>query len=484
MNDGGTIVGILKERVRVGGGRPLIKRGDRWFGYDEMWDRVCRGRAFFLSHRAKPGDRVLIDTSVEGPEFVAAYFAAHLAELIAVPFGVSGETAKKRLRKAAEPAFELDRQTIEDALDAPGVPVDHDPPLPSARSIADIIFTSGTTGQPKGVMLDHAGIYAATRSITTFIGNGPDDREVVTIPLSHSFGLGRVRSVIMAGGSLDTVPGLSFPAKTLEALADPLVTGLSCVPTGIAILWRWGEEEMAATGRKLRYIELGSAFMSAARKKALAELLPETRICMHYGLTEASRSCFLDFFMDAGRLATVGRPSEGVALRIVDADDMPLGVGEEGLIQIRSAAAMVGYWRNPEATAKARTEDGWLHTGDVGSLDAEGYLTLVGRGDDQINVGGKKVDPEAIEEIARALDGVKDAACVGIPDPGDLLGQVPVLFIVGGDHPPDPKVLRRHLLGHLEPHERPLRIIETETLPRTDTGKLKRAELRRRLVPE
>jgi len=473
-----TVVGALQQHASCDGSDPFIANGEGWISYEEMWELVCRGQHALAKNGVRAGDRVLIDSTMEPWHFVASYFATHLRGAIAVPLGATGSAARAYLAEVTEAAFVIAQDTYSLLFDESTKEVDLNPSLPLPEHTADIIYTSGTTGRPKGVMLSQEAIYASTSAVNHFIGNGADDFEVVTVPLSHSFGLGRIRGVLMAGGRLSVV-SMSFPAQAIAAVADPAVTGMSCVPAGIAILQRWGGEELAAAGARLRYMELGSSHMSAERKRVLAELLPTTRIIMHYGLTEASRSCFLDLHGDSDRLASVGRAGPGVQLRIVDENDAPITVCGEGIIHIHSPAIMTGYWRNPAATAMARLSDGWLRTSDVGRLDEQGFLTLVGRLDDQINVGGKKVDPAAVEEAALDYEGVADAGCVGIPDPGDLVGQVPVLFIVEGEGASlDLRSLRRHLAGRLEVHERPSRVIFVRTLPKTETGKLKRTDLR------
>ncbi|MBB5716877.1 AMP-binding protein [Sphingomonas aerophila] len=485
MSDGQqTVVGVLQHRAHTGGSRPFIADGARWINYQEMWRLVCRGQHALATRGVRPGDRVLIDSTISPSQFVASYLAAHLNGTISVPLGGTGSAAAAYIADDTEAAFVIARDTYPLLFDRATGLENLDPKLPSPDQTADILYTSGTTGRPKGVMLSHAAIYASTSATNRFIGNGADDYEIVTVPLSHSFGLGRIRGVLMAGGRLSAV-SMSPPGEAVTALADPAVTGMSCVPAGIAILQRWGEQELAAASERLRYIELGSSHMSADRKRLLAELLPATRIIMHYGLTEASRSCFLDLHGESDRLTSVGRASPGVQLRIMDQDDSPIAASGEGVIHIHSPAVMSGYWRNPAATARALSQDGWLRTSDVGRLDEQGFLTLVGRLDDQINVGGKKVDPAAVEEAAIACEGVADAGCVGISDPGDLVGQVPVLFIVESEGVNlDLPSLRRHLKARLEGHERPTRILVVRTLPKTETGKLKRAELRLLLSSE
>jgi long-chain acyl-CoA synthetase len=340
------------------------------------------------------------------------------------------------------------------------------------------MFTSGSTGSPKGVMLSHGNILAAATNINAFIGNGADDREVLTLPLSHSFGLGRLRCNLLAGGTTILVPGLTYPALTLQALAGHAATGLAFVPAGAALMLRLGEK-FAAAASHLRYVEIGSAQMEIQLKRELMRVLPRTRLCMHYGLTEASRSAFIEFHADQDHLASVGKPTPNVEIRIVDAVGRDVPAGSTGLIQVRGGTTMAGYWQDPARTRSTLVGDGWLRTGDLGCFDAQGYLYFKGRDDDLINVGGRKVYPLTVENAANGIDGVDECACVAGVDPEGLLGEVPVLYVVPR---PESDLTESMLLGRLRavlaPYAMPRRIHLVETLPKTDSGKIRRAALR------
>ncbi|MGO4169539.1 class I adenylate-forming enzyme family protein [Novosphingobium sp. YAF33] len=490
MNDApASVIAALRQRALTQPGAPFIADGERWITFGEMWTLACQVRHALLGRGVAAGARVVLEVPSQPWRFVAAYFGTHLAGAIAVPVSASRSGANAAIVQRTSAAVHLDTASFspfleECAKQAAAGKGDLDPPLPDPATTADILFTSGTSGSPKGVILSHSAIRSAAAATNEFIGNVASDREVVTVPLSHSFGLGRVRCTVLSGGSMNVVPGLTFPALILEAMADAHVTGLSSVPMTIAVLEHLGEAEFADAAARLRYLELGSAPMPEERKRALARMLPRSRICMHYGLTEASRSCFLEFNTDNDHLWSVGKPAPGVAIRVADEEDRILSAGTQGIIQIRSPARMTGYWLDPQTSAAVCTDDGWLKTNDLGILDEDGYLMLIGRADDQINVGGKKVDPLVIERAALAIAGTRDAGCIGVNDPNGLAGQVPVLFLVV-DEPQVFEVRRylRQLAGALEPHERPVRLVTVAELPRTESGKLKRAQLRRCLAP-
>ena len=204
---------------------------------------------------------------------------------------------------------------------------------------------------------------------------------------------------------------------------------------------------------------------------------------MHYGLTEASRSAFVEFHeaKAVDRLDSIGRPTPGVAIRVIDKEGGTCPPGERGRIVIRGDTLMSGYWQDEAATAAASV-DGWLVSGDVGHVDRDGWLFLDAREKDLINVGGREVSPLEIECILEELDVVATCACVGVPDPQGITGSAVKAFLVpapGVTELPRPVVLARHLRGRIEPYKMPIAFtwIEEHELPRTSSGKLRRALL-------
>lgn len=452
--------------------------------YGQLWRCAVRAAHWLGNHGVGPGARVAIRAS-DDPWFAAIYLGTHLAGAIAVPLvsRLPEQTARQMLA-SLEPQLDLGGQLLTDlkkllASTAAQHAAVEDAPLPDPQGIADIMFTSGSSGHPKAVMLTHANVAATARHINAFIGNGADDREVVTVPLNHSFGLGRLRCNLLAGGTLVLVPGLSFPALIYKALIEHRATGLSAVPAGIAVLLKGGSEHFAASTTTLRYVELGSSRMEGAQKQLLMQLLPQARLCMHYGLTEASRSAFIEFHHDALRLHSVGRAAPDVQIQIADAAGKPLRTGETGRIRVRGPGVMQGYWRDRERTRRAIDTEGWLDTGDLGSLDEDGYLYLAGRGDDLINVGGRNVYPPEVEDTVIQHPGVLECACVAAPDADGLLGEVPVLYVVAcTDPPPDAATLCRLVTNGVGLHAAPRIVRYVTGIPKTESGKPRRAVLR------
>ena len=481
-----SIAQALRRNAAARPDKPAVVSGESGFRYAELWAHACACAQWLSIRGVRHGDRVVIRAASNDLWGVVAYFGVHLAGAIAVPLDSKAQESNVNPVVArVEPALTLEGTAL-DELRRFALQPGHDlggledalPPV-HLEDIADILFTSGSTGQQKGVMLTHANIAASTQNIISFIGNDASDREVCTVPLNHSFGLGRLRCNMVAGGTLILVPGLRFPALVFKALATHRATGLSCVPSGLAVLLRSAGERLGARAGSLRYMEMGSERMDAAAKRELMELLPATRICMHYGLTEASRSAFTEFHRDASRLDSVGKASPNVTIAICDEAGTALPPGESGRIRVRAATVMKSYWRDPERTRSVLDEQGWFDTGDLGYLDADGYLYLQGRSDDVINVGGRKVYPATVEEAALKYPGVTEAACVAAPDPEGLVAEVPVLYVVAdGSAPLDSAGLRRFLETVVERYAVPRQVRCVDALPKTASGKIQRSVLK------
>jgi long-chain acyl-CoA synthetase len=428
-----------------------------------------------LADGVSPGDRVVIEIDPFNFMSVITYLGILWRGAVAVPVDAGQDDGHlARLAKVVDAHIVLTSAAMQKLQERPDLPPDAAIPTPQPAAIDDlseILFSSGTMGKPKGVMLSNANIAAAIANINGMLGNGREDTEIVTVPLSHSFGLGRLRCNLAAGGTLVIAPGLRFPGAVLDLLEQHRATGLSAVPPGLRLLFGDDLMELEAYREQLRFVELGSMPMSKEDKELLLRRLPETRIVMHYGLTEASRSAFLDFRRDRDHLESVGLPAPGVSISIRGEGEAYQPRGTKGEIAVAGPTVMSGYWRDPERTARQTTVDGALRTGDMGFLDTEGYLHFAGRRDNIINVGGLKTSAEIIERIAERHPAVREAGCVGRAD--ERLGQVPVLYVVleDGDVPHD---LADFIAAQAGAFARPRHVMAVDMLPRTQSGKLQR----------
>jgi long-chain acyl-CoA synthetase len=432
------------------------------------------------------GDRVVI-CSANTPEMAMAYFAVHAIGAVAVPVHPESpdeairfvvDDCSPRLvllgsRRLSLPIPTADLLSYARCDDAGG----HLAVECALDDVADILYTTGTTGRKKGVVLTHLNIASAALNINKFVQNTSKDLEVVPIPLSHSFGLGRLRCWARTGNTLALEDGMRNPARVLKTVLDLKANGLALVPAGFELMLKMLGDGLGAARSHLRYIEIGSASMNPSTREKLIALLPKTRICHHYGLTEASRAMFTEFHADAHKPGTIGKPSPNVEAAICDENGWPLGPEEVGEIVIRGAMVAREYWRQPELTGKMLSQ-GRLRTGDLGYTDRDGYFFLVGRQSDVINVGGLKVSPEEIEAVLNQYEGIQESACVGIPDPLGVTGECVRAYLVS-DREIAATRLIEWLRGRLEEYKIPRSFERIDAIPKTASGKIQRHLLRK-----
>lgn len=414
--------------------------------------------------------------------FVYVYFAAHLLGVISVP--IDPETNSIRFQTIKEKVapkliigfakYDIENSANIEIFDGESNAIEIE--YPDGEDIADIIFTTGTTGKPKGVTLTHKNIVAAAQNINSFIGNTADDIELLALPISHSFGLGRLRCVLSLGATLVLLGSFANVGRFYRFMRSFNITGIGMVPASWALLKRMSGYRLGDYADQLHYIELGSAPMPIEDKEQLCRMLPHTRICMHYGLTEASRSAFLEFHSEYTHLNTVGRQTPGMTIKIFDEQGNVCPYDTDGEICVKGDAVTNGYYNEPESSELYW--DGYFRTGDWGAISKDGYVTLKSRKKELINVGGKKVSPIEVEDIIRKIDGISDCACIGIPDPSGITGETIKAYVVLSDKNLKLESIQSALKGKLETYKIPSVYVTIDQIPRTSSGKIQRLNLK------
>jgi amino acid adenylation domain-containing protein len=343
--------------------------------------------------------------------------------------------------------------------------------------LAMLVYTSGSTGFPKGVMMTHQNVVAAATSITTYLENTSDDIVLNVLPISFDYGLYQVLMAMKAGATLVLEKSFAFPQAIFNRMREEKVTGLPLVPTMAALILQMKDLQPGGFPH-LRYLTNTAAALPPAHIMRLQELFPGTRIYSMYGLTECKRCTYLPPAELARRPASVGIAIPGTEAYVVDEAGARLPPGATGELVIRGGHVMKGYWENPEATDKALKPGPFpwekvLHTGDLFRTDEDGFLYFVGRKDDIIKTRGEKVSPKEVENVLYALPGIREAAVVGVPDP--ILGMAikAVVALAPGADLTEQNIIR-HCARHLEDFMVPKAVEFRDELPKTDSGKISR----------
>jgi acyl-CoA synthetase (AMP-forming)/AMP-acid ligase II len=347
--------------------------------------------------------------------------------------------------------------------------------------LATIIYTSGSTGFPKGVMSTHLNMLSAATSISTYLENVPEDIIINVLPLSFDYGLYQLIMTVLFGGTLVLEKSFSYPFQFIKCLIDEKVTGFPGLPTIFAILLQM-EKLKSMEWKYLRYITNTGAALPLSQIRDLSQAFKGVKIYSMYGLTECKRVTYLPPYDLDRKPGSVGRGMPNEEVYIIDDNGAEVGPFIVGELVVRGSNVMRGYWENPQETEKVYKPGKYpgeivLHTGDLFYKDEEGYLYFVSRKDEIIKSRGEKVSPKEVENVLYNLEGVVEAAVVGVPDPilGDAIKAV-VKPRMGSKL--DDKSIKSWCRKHLEDFMVPTIIEIVSELPRTGSGKIDRKELK------
>lgn len=492
-------------------GAPFVGTPDGWLTYGELQARVEQLRALLSSLGVGAGSRVVLALpSVAGT--VAAWAAVQ--SLGATTVELDREWAEPALREVLEQARPslalISGRDVRKWLlvgDVPLVVMHPSAPPPALRDVlgaryagwlgergdvegtfpappparepevAQIVFTSGTTSTPRGVLQTTRMLRASTDGIVEYLHLTSADRALLVLPLFYVFGKSVLLSHLRVGGSVFLDHRFPYPRVVMEALAAERCTNFSGVPTTYESIRR--QVDLATIDRTtLRFAtQAGGAMQPDTIAWARAAFAP-ARLYVMYGQTEAtSRLSYLPPELAETKRGSIGRGMPGVELRVLDDEGRPVPPGAEGHLVARGEVVMPGYLDAPEETAKA-LKDGWLWTGDLATWDADGFVFITGRAKTALKLGGHRVAPAELERALLARAGVREAVVVGAPDP--LEGEVAVAFVIRDDVTLDARALLQHARGVLPPARVPKRVVFVDDFPRSSAGKVLVGELRRR----
>ena len=436
----------LHQNARCYPDKVAVVCGDTSLTYAQLWQEVARRAQDFHPHE------VVCFRSSQDIDFLVTYMAVHLAGGVAAPLehGMP-DTLFERISSAVAHSFTLH----------------------SSLPIADILYTTGTTGQSKGVMVSHRALIADAENLIAGQGFSHDLVFIINGPLNHIGSLSKIWPCIILGATILIIEGMKDLNAFFRALDTPpssfllppsskLKFATFFVPATIRMILQFAPDRLASYAHKLDFIESGAAPLPQTDMQRLCELLPHTRLYNTYASTETGIIATYNYNDGRCMANCLGRPMPHSKILITP----------DGLISCQGDTLMSGYVGDPELTATVLRDD-TVFTSDVGILDEEGMLHLSGRASDVINVGGFKVSPIDVEEVAMASPMVSDCICISASHP--VTGRaLKLLVVTPSGQKLDKRTLARYLADRLEPYKVPMLYEQVDTIARTYNGKLDR----------
>jgi len=346
--------------------------------------------------------------------------------------------------------------------------------------LAALVYTSGSTGNPKGVMLSHQNMVFAQQSLCEYLRLSREDRILNVVPLAFDYGLYQALMTVHLGATLVLETSFAFPSQVVQRVNEEHVTVFPGVPTIFATLLSMHRQQ-ALSMPSVRRITNTAAHLPDDYVPGLLEMSPDALVFKMYGLTECKRVCYLEPELVQRKPSSVGKAIPGTEAFVLDDDGKAVHAGETGVLHVRGPHVMMGYWNLPEQTAHMLKPGPYpgermLCTHDYFKTDAEGFLYFVGRSDDIIKSRGEKVSPVEVENALTGIPGVKEVAVIGVPD--ETLGQAVRAYVVmDGSTELDERTFRRHCMARLESHMVPRDVVFMDDLPKTATGKVRKRDL-------
>jgi long-chain acyl-CoA synthetase len=435
------------------------------------------------------GARVALQLS-NSPEYLAAFYGALLADCVVVPLPVSLEDHRRRqILESCQPDLLITRLSdfnLQETHSATATlslgkngheEISHSPPRRQGQDLAMLLFTSGSMGMPKGVMLSHRNLLANANSILRELPIRGTDRTLAVLPFCHAFGNSILQTHVLSGATLLIDRALTFPSSMVETLRELGATSFSAVPEVYGMLLKYGrlgEQPLSA----LRYMTVAGGALRYDLAAQIESRIRPASFHIMYGQSEATaRLASLPPQELHARPGSIGRPISGVELAVMDEASRELPAGSTGMLCARGANVMLGYWQDEKATAEVLSGDGWLRTGDLARRDEDGFFYLQGRANLLVKIQGHRVHPA---EIERLVEGDFPHTCaVAVPmTRGDEVRFV--LFLAPrDDRPIDVTKIRATCQRELPSYKQPLYYEVLERFPLTSGYKIDREALAR-----
>ena len=457
--------------------------------YSEYKDKICRYAACFAGMGIKNGVNIIVESN-QTVDYLAIELALHLVGAVFVP--VEHNCTKDKIQYFIERTNA--KAVIVNHSDFYGncqcytyVMLDEMSSIlepfsvksfPERDDVSEILFSTGTTGREKGIVLTHKSSIALAQNVMFGVGMKEDNIEMIPSPMNHSHGLRRYYANMYNGSSVILLGSVMDLIRFFKNMDNYCVNSLDLVPSALSVVLKLSKNKLSEYKKQLRYIQLGSAPLLENDKKMISSLLPDTDLYNFYGSTESGCTCIYNFNNSSPKPDCIGKPTRNTDIIVVDENRNPIASSKNcmGYLATKGSMNMLGYWED-EAETFAVLAENTVYSNDIGYIDDEGDIILIGRKGDVINVGGCKVSPEEIENAARMIPGIVDCGCIPLPDKDK--GEVPKLFVQMAENEEfDPIALRSFLAKKLEPYKVPKFIEEIEKIPRSFNGKLLRKQLK------
>lgn len=434
--------------------------------YRDLRNGIIAGVSYLQSNDLKLGDYIglYIDKNKE------SIFLYYAAQLLGITVAVLNSGLKRDkvdiICKELNITFVCDpQQVLLSCVDDPFISI----PYVDIDFVAHVLFTSGSTGQPKVVPITYRNQLQYDR-FNKFVGIGTEEVGLITEPLCYAGGMGALHRTLLAGGTA-VIPDKFYALQENKWLSK--ITTLHTASSILKLMLTIGDENLFSKLTVCERIIFGSMAIQPEMFELVRKKAPSVAVCVRYGLTEALLCTFSTI---EDNLADIGLPVPGCSVEIMDAAGNILHDGAYGEICVEGDNVIKGYW-NTDNTP--HYHGNWFRTGDLGYKTEDGHIILSGRIKEMINVGGEKVTPMEVESYLLKIEGIKDAGCVGVKDPRGVLGEVVKAVLVHDEKYEKPKLkeIKLFLLKHLESFKVPVIIVWRDKLPYTDSGKLKRKSL-------
>jgi acyl-CoA synthetase (AMP-forming)/AMP-acid ligase II len=475
----------------------VIDRGISWT-YSKVYEKVQALAKHLKTCNVMQGDRIILylDNSID---YIIAFYAILLLDCVIVPLNkYTGQDIFELIVRETTPKVIITSKTFQQKINSRTLPknislfaiddfLKNSPVagdtqseiLPSMSEgkdqLAMLLFTSGTTNLPKGVMLTHGNLMANTDSILGYLTLKPDDSMLVTLPFSYSYGNSVLLTHTRVGGTLYIENRTPFPEIILQQLQLNKLSGYSTVGSYLNVLLKQKSITKIDLS-SLRYITFAGEAVFHDDVVRLSKIAPHVNIYVMYGQTEASaRLSYLAPDLIFKKPNSIGKAIPGVILKIVS-NGKDISPGEIGEVIARGANIMQGYWNDVEETARV-LKDGWLYTGDLATVDEEGYIYIKGREKDMLKISGHRISPLEIEAAINSYREVKESAVIEVEEAHVAMIKA---YIVPNNEEFNRDLLDEHLRRLLPSIKIPREIELTDKIPRTSSGKIQRSILRER----